>query len=110
VNILFKTEKEKEFYQDFNKLKKKHGLQLAKIITRRIQEMESFESVGTLFDSKLGKGHFLKGQYKGYFALSLTGNFRLIVEPQNENTDLSHLDLNSLKIVTIIKVEDYHGK
>lgn len=110
MNILFNNEKEKEFYQNFPKLKKAYGEKLGKMITRRITEVESFESVGYLLDSQIGKGHFLKGEYKNCIALRLTANYRLIIEPiYSEGTDFSRLDLYSLRIVTILKVEDYHG-
>ncbi|MDZ4579780.1 hypothetical protein [Bacillus cereus] len=111
MNILFKNEKEKDFYEDFKKLRKKFGPDLATRITKRISQIEAFESVGDLLDSKLGKGHYLNHDYKNCIGLSLTGNYRLIIEPTyNEGTDFSQLDNYNLKIVTILKVEDYHGK
>lgn len=111
MNILFETNKEKAFYEDFKALRKSYGNDLAKLITKRIIQIESFESVGDLLDSGIGKGHYLKGNYKNCIALSLTGNYRLIIRPlHDEDTDFSQLDNYSLTIVTILKVEDYHGK
>ncbi|WP_059171979.1 hypothetical protein [Bacillus sp. FJAT-27445] len=110
MNILFKNDKERELYQNFSKLRKIYGEKLGKLITRRIQELEAFDSVGQLLDSKVGKGHFLKAEYKNCIALRLTSNYRLIIEPvYGEDTDFAHLDIYGLKIVTILKVEDYHG-
>ena len=111
MNILFKDDKEKEMYQNPDTLRKKFGLQIAKMITKRIQELQAFSSIGELLSSGIGKGHFLKGDYKHCLALSLTGNYRLIVQPFFEDdTDFSVLKTHNLNIVIIIKVEDYHGK
>lgn len=111
MNILFETDKDKEFYENFVALKKCFGNDLARMITKRIDQIESFESIGELLDSKLGKGHYLKENYKNCIALNLNKNYRLIIKPvYNEIEDFSRLDNYNLKIVTILKVEDYHGK
>lgn len=111
MDILYEKEKDKRLYEDFKALRKKHGNDLARIITKRITQIESFETVGDLLDSGLGKGHYLKNNYQNCIALSLTGNYRLIIKPHYyEDTDFSQLDNYTLEIVTILKVEDYHGK
>ena len=111
MNILFETDKDKAFYEDFKALRKRYGNDLAKLITRRLNEIDDFDSVGDLLDSGIGKAHYLKNNYKNCIGISLTGNYRLIVRPlYDEDTDFSQLDNYSLTIVTILKVEDYHGK
>ena len=111
MNILFETDKDKAFYEDFKALRKSYGNDLAKLITRRLNEIDDFDSVGDLLDSGIGKGHYLKNNYRNCIGLSLTGNYRLIIRPlYDEDTDFSQLDNYSLSKVTILKVEDYHGK
>lgn len=111
MDILFETNKDKAFYEDIKALRKKYGNDLAKAITKRIVQIETFGSVGELLDSGIGKGHYLTANYKNCIALNLTGNYRLIIQPlHDEHTNFSHLDNYSLTIVTILKVEDYHGK
>ncbi|QDZ95922.1 hypothetical protein [Bacillus altitudinis] len=111
MNILFETDKERAFFEDFKLLRKRYGNDLAKLITRRIIEIESHDSVGDLLSSGIGKGHYLKGNYKNCIALNLTGNYRLIIRPfLGEDIDISQLNNYRLTIVTILKVEDYHGK
>jgi plasmid maintenance system killer protein len=110
VDILFKDEDQKELFNCEKSLKKRYG-QMAKIITRRMDQLRAANSVGEYMAFKLGNPHFLKGDYKRCIAVSLTGNYRLIFEPvYEEDTDFANLNLFTLRVVTILEVEDYHGR
>jgi plasmid maintenance system killer protein len=109
MEIRFTGDKERRFYQSEKQLVKAYGKPLADKITRRIKEMESFDSVGQLLDSKLGKGHLLDHDYKGCFSVHLNGNYRLISKLIYDNdSDLSKLNFYKIEIVQIIEVKDYH--
>lgn len=109
VDILFKDEEQKEVFFSEKLLKLKYG-NLAKMITKRMDQLRAAKSVGEYMSYKIGTPHFLKGEYKRCIGIKLTGNYRLIIEPvYEENTDFSMLNLYALRVVTIMEVEDYHG-
>ncbi|GEM_PF-3814463 len=109
MEIRFPDDKKREFYQSEKQLTRTYGKQMARKITQRIEQMESFDSVGELLDSKIGKGHTLEHNYKNCLSLHLTGNYRLISKLiYNDNTDLSKLNFYEIEIVEIIEVKDYH--
>lgn len=110
MEVQFKSNKERDFYQDIKALRKDFGDIMAKLIVRRINELEAFDSIGQLMNMKIGKPHFLTGEYIHCIGLSLTGNYRLIVKPlYEENTDFSKLNLDKIFIVRVMEVIDYHG-
>lgn len=110
MDILFINEKEKEIFNCEKLLKTEYG-QMAKIITKRIDQLKAARSVGEYMALKIGNPHFLKGDYNRCIGVSITGNYRLIFEPlYEENSDFSKLNLNTLRVVTILEVDDYHGK
>lgn len=84
---------------------------MAKVITKRVDQLKAANSVGEYMSFKIGNPHFLKGPYKHCIGITLTGNYRLIIEPiYEEGTDFSNLNLYTLRVVTIMEVEDYHGR
>jgi plasmid maintenance system killer protein len=110
VDILFNDEDQKEVFNNERLLKAKHG-QMSKIIVKRMDQLKAAKSVGEYMSLKLGNPHFLKGEYKRCIGVSLTGNYRLIIEPVYEDdTDFSNLNLFTLRVVTIMEVDDYHGR
>lgn len=109
MEIRFTSDKNRQFYQSENQLTKKYGKQLALKITQRLQQIDAFESVGQLLDSKIGKGHILGHEYKDCFSVHLNGNYRLIAKMiYSEDSDLSTLNFHKIEIVQIIEVKDYH--
>lgn len=111
MEVRFLDEKEERNYQDIKFLRRSYGETMAKMIQRRINEIEAIESVGLLLDLKIGKAHLLDHEYKYHIGLNLTGNYRLIIKPlYNDDTDYSRLNLHEIQIITIMEVKDYHGK
>jgi len=110
VEVIYKNDREKSFYQDIKALRKDYGDVMAKLIMRRIAEIESHDSVGQLLDRKIGKAHMLTDDYKHCVGISLTGNYRLIIKPvYDDDTDFSQLKLRTVHIVKVMEVIDYHG-
>jgi plasmid maintenance system killer protein len=110
VDILFVDEKQKETFNSEKLLRAQYG-QMAKIITKRLDQIRAASSLGEYMAMNIGNPHFLKGDYKRCISVKLTGNYRLIFEPlYKENEDFSNLNLTTLSVVTILEVDDYHGK
>lgn len=107
---MFKNEREQKFYESKGKLVKEHGPLLGRSIIKRINEIQAFNSVGELMNYGGGNPHFLKGNHDKCIGISLNGNFRIIIKPIfDETVDFSTLNLNSIEIVKIMEVDDYHG-
>jgi proteic killer suppression protein len=64
---------------------------------QRLAILRATEKFTELFGHRALKLHPLKGERAGEYAMTLTGNFRLIMEKKKEDT------------VRIVDVEDYHG-
>jgi proteic killer suppression protein len=73
------------------------GVPVGRKYIQRLAILRATEKFTELFGHRALKLQQLKGDRSGEYALTLTGNFRLILAKIKENT------------VRIIDVEDYHG-
>jgi plasmid maintenance system killer protein len=87
------------------------GKVLAKKLIQRLRELAALTN---LHDARTLSGancHELTGDRKGEIAMSLTGNYRLILRPNHapipQKTD-GGLDWTKVTIVEIIEIADYH--
>lgn len=108
VKIDFDNSVVRSFFEDFNKMKVKKGVQMTKIIKRRYDQIEATESFYDLLTNGIGKPHRLYGNRDGCYAISISGNIRMIVQPVCE--DLSMNSFKKCKKLIIKGVEDYHGE
>ena len=104
----------KKGLEDKRSLQKKYGKECAKKIQVRILSLIAAENLH-VFDlpkskskSKPERCHELIGKRAGEFALDLSHPFRLIFKPNNQLE--SFTDWRLIDSITILKVEDYHGK
>lgn len=77
---------------------KKHGLEMAKKIHQRINEIKSVEDVETMIKYGIGRCHELKGDRQGEYAVDLVHPYRLIFS----------LKENKIVIALIKEIIDYH--
>jgi len=96
----------KKIIEDSDKLIKKIGLEMAKILKRRMNEMKASTNFKEYLDYGLGKPHPLSGDLDNLYGINLTKNYRLIVEPLVEKLDNN--SLKECKIVNIKGVVEYH--
>ena len=94
-------------FSNFKLLAADYGLNLAKILYRRIAELQAYETVEDLFSSNLGSPHFLSGELEKCIAVSLTKNVRLILSTEFISDDIS--EIMQSKTIEIKGVVDYHG-
>lgn len=91
-------------------IKRKHG-KLASRIMHRFEQLSAFSSLLDFHNLPGVHCHELKHDRKGYIALSISGNFRLIIEPRNEPLPIKPdggLDWSSVTHVLVVAIEDYH--
>lgn len=92
-----------------NLLVKEAGPQIARAVKRRYNEFMAFPDFGQLIASGIGKLEPLKGNFKGYYSIRLTGNYRLIFRPGVSNS-AEDREKQACEVVLIEGVVDYHGK
>lgn len=107
MEIEFDDKKVQQYFDDFSLMARKKGLELTKIIKRRVEQLKAATTFTDYLKTGLGKPHALTGDKKDLFAISITGNIRLIVKPCSD--DLSYEALLMCKKIIIKGVEDYHG-
>ena len=100
MRVEYKDKKIAKLCTDEREMQKKRP-DLKKKLRLRIKALENSDTLGDLLiDDPGGAWHDLKGKRAGTWAGELSGNWRLIIEPET----------NSLTAVTVtvIDTEDYH--
>lgn len=98
IEVTYKNNTLKRICTDYGVAVRKHGLQMAEIIHRRISEIEAADSIEMLVRYNIGRCHRLQGDRRSQYAMDLIHPFRLILEP----------DEVMIRVVKVIEIEDYH--
>ncbi len=114
MKINYKDKSTEELFTDFldvafskRLLIKKIGAEKAKAIKKRCVDLLQSANFLYYLNNGLGKPHMLTGDMKTQCGVSLTGNYRLIIEPESESlTDEAFAKCESVIIIGIV---DYHG-
>ena len=110
MQVTFKSNKLKKSMSDLPALVKTYGDRANRLAMRLsvIHEAESLADVPAVPPERC---HPLTGEWDGCFAVDVTANYRLIIEPNHNpvprNTS-GALDLKAITAVRILAVEDYH--
>lgn len=107
IEIEFKNSKFKRLCEDERKLTAQYGMQNARKIVRRLNEIEAADSLGMLVQYRIGRCHPLKGNRQGQFALDVEQPLRLIIEPILECDD-NWEDWPNIRKIRVVEVTDYH--
>lgn len=107
MKVVILNKKVSKIILDDNKLINTVGLELAKKIRQRYDQIEASDNFKDYLDYKIGNPHLLTGNLKNSFGINLNGNYRMIVEPSTENLD--EKSLRECKEVILKGVCDYHG-
>lgn len=89
-----------------NKLIEKVGMEMARKIHQRFNEIKASQNFKEYLDYGIGKPHPLTGNLDNLFGISLNKNYRLVVEPLIEKLDDN--SLKECKKINIKGVVDYH--
>ena len=73
------------------------GVPIGRKYIQRLAVLRAADKFAELYGHRALRLHALKGKRAGQYAITLTGNYRLIIEKIEEDA------------VRIINVEDYHG-
>ena len=93
------------------KLLNKHYGQLARKINQRLKQLEAADNLAIMKTLPAARCHELKGNYKGCLAVDISGNYRIIFEPDHdpipENAS-GGLDWEAVTIIEVQEITDYH--
>tara|TARA_R110002049_G_scaffold106507_1_gene253909 strand:- start:2124 stop:2474 length:351 start_codon:yes stop_codon:yes gene_type:complete len=112
VKIDFASRKLQKSMEGESSLKKTYG-KLASALKRRLAILDSATCLDDVPTSSPDWCHELKGKRAGTFAVEVSGNYRLIFEPDHDPVPLlgdGGIDLKTVTAVKILEVSDYHGK
>lgn len=107
MQFKFDNPKVEKIITDTKVLQKKVGLEIGKSIKKRLNHLEAADNFNEyLTRIGLGNPHPLSGNLDRCYSISVTANFRLVIEPESES-----LDMDSLKVcknIIIKGVLEYH--
>lgn len=101
-------EKVRKILCDSKTLQKKVGLEIGRKIKQRMNQLEAADNFNQyLTKIGFGKPHPLDGDLDKCYGISITANYRIVVEPLKVELDME--SLKNCKVLNIKGVLDYHG-
>lgn len=111
MEISYQTKKLEKQLTDHKKMSKAFGV-MAKKVNQRLKELSSADTLNVMKFIPAARCHELKGNKKGLLAVDVSGNYRLIFEPDHnplpEKEEDGGLDWQEVTKIKIIGVEGYH--
>ena len=83
--------------QSLSEANRLFGLPIGRKYIQRLAVLRAVDRFAQLYGHRALRLHALKGNRAGQYAMTLTGNYRLIIEMVEED------------MVRVMNVEDYHG-
>lgn len=109
MELTYKTIKLQRLCEDptyNNELVKKYNIEVAKKLPRRIKELKAAVCLEAIPPSLPFRRHKLTGKYKGYFAINITNQYRLIFKQKDNNIIIE--DLKNIKEIEITEVSKHY--
>lgn len=110
MKLSFKTRKLEKQLTDPAMMQKKFG-QMAKKVNQRMKELRAADNLEVLMSIPAARCHLLHGDKKDCYAVDISGNHRLIFEPDHnplprkDDNSVDHLRITDIRI---LNTEDYH--
>ena len=110
MNISFKDNRLEKSLTNASSLKKEYGV-LAKRLSQRIDSISAADNLLVLQSIPALECHSLGGGRKGEWAISISGNWRLVFKieedpiPKKEDGSIDHSKVINIRIMEIV---DYH--
>lgn len=108
ITISYESQKVQRLFSDYNAMWKKIGDEKTKRIKKHMDRLKASPTFMSFVKLGLGQPHSLTGDLSGCYAITVTGNTRLIVEPVCEI--LSPTALAACTEIMVKGVGDYHGE
>jgi plasmid maintenance system killer protein len=110
VNIQFADQKFAKEVNDTRLLQRRHGLQRAKLIRRRLDELRAAQTLDEIRSLPAARCHELHGNRTGQLAVNLDQPYRLILTPTPPipTKPDGGLDWTRVTAIIVLAIEDYH--
>ncbi|MEO8972151.1 MAG: type II toxin-antitoxin system RelE/ParE family toxin [Ktedonobacteraceae bacterium] len=111
MKILFQDRTLEKAYNNMSLLIRKYGPKRAKLLKRRLDDLEDVENLGEMHLLPQARCHELKGNRAGTLAVDLDHPYRLIFEPANDPVPRKPdggLDWTEITVIRVLTMEDYH--
>lgn len=110
MKISYKSNKLEKQLTDPKKMNKEFGV-MAKKVNQRMKDLAGVETLADMRNIPASRCHELSEDKKGLLAVDVSGNYRLLFEPDHTplpEKDDGGLDWLQVSKIKIIAVEDYH--
>jgi plasmid maintenance system killer protein len=110
MEISYNNNKLEKQLTDPKELNKTFG-KMAKKVNQRMKDLSGVETLSDMKKIPAARCHELKGDKQGKLAVDVSGNYRLIFEPDHNpkpEKDDGGLDWQQVTKIRMIVVEDYH--
>lgn len=104
MKITFANQRVEKFFQNYDAMQRKLPFDWVRTIKKHMNNLKAAETFGDFLSLRLGHPEELKGRDKGKYSLHVSGNVRLIIQPNAEG--------NAVMVCEEIDVKgvcDYHG-
>jgi len=110
MEISYKSKKLEKQLTDPKKMNKAFGV-MARKVNQRVKDLSGVETLADMRKIPAARCHELTGNKDGSLAVDVSGNYRLVFEPEHnpkpEKED-GGLDWQQVTRIKILSVEDYH--
>ena len=110
VEISYKNRKLEKQLTDPREMAKSFG-QLARKVNQRLKDLTDAENLAIMRTIPAARCHELTGDRKGELAVDVSGNYRMIFEPNHDpipKKDDGGLKWEDVTKIQINEIEDYH--
>lgn len=110
MNITFKNRKLQKILTDPGEIKKAYG-SMARRVSQRMDQLQAAPNLATIQSLPAMECHILTGDRKGEWAVSISGNYRLIFEIDQDpipTKDDGSIDSIRITDIRILETTDYH--
>ncbi len=112
MEISFKSRKLEKSLTDPKEISKTYGI-MAKKVNQRMKDLLAASTLAVMKTIPAANCHELKGDRDGQLAVDISGNWRIILEPDHDPVPAKAeggLDWNSITHIKVLEVTDYHKK
>lgn len=110
MQISFKSRKLEKSLTEPREISKTYGV-MAKKVNQRIKDLLAASTLAVMKTIPAANCHELKGDRDGQLAVDISGNWRIIFEPDHDPVPAKSdggLDWDAVTQIKILEVEDYH--
>lgn len=91
MEITYTNKRVEKYFTNFDVMKREKGSDLTRRVKKRLDALKAADNFFIFLSTGLGKPYPLTGNLQGKYAVHITRNVRLIVEPVSDQKDPNSL-------------------